>query len=360
MKKIVFGITSLTIGGAEKVLVDLANTLTDKYKVTILTIYNDEELKKELNEKVKVISIKKLNYKTSSFVTKKRLGLLFRTKYYCQKIYNKYIKDKYDIEVAFLEGPITNLFSISKNKKLYSFIHTDLTKHYSIDRCQKLIKIYEKYQKTVFVSEESKVNFSNIANNNISGDKLKVVYNYFDPERIIVKAQEQLKLPFNKDKINFLVVGRLVEAKGYERLIEVHKKISDKYNYEIFVIGEGPLKDQLSLKIKANKLTNSFHFIGKKDNPYPYIENCDYLLIPSIYEGYSMVAKEGIVLNKYILATKTGVVEALKGYPNYSICENDENSLLKLLEETLKKQPTIKKYKVKDNTIKQYIDIWEK
>ena len=39
MKKILFGITSLTLGGAEKVLVDLANELSKKYDVTIFTIY---------------------------------------------------------------------------------------------------------------------------------------------------------------------------------------------------------------------------------------------------------------------------------------------------------------------------------
>ena len=38
MKKILFGITSLTLGGAEKVLVDLANELSKKYDITILTI----------------------------------------------------------------------------------------------------------------------------------------------------------------------------------------------------------------------------------------------------------------------------------------------------------------------------------
>jgi hypothetical protein len=40
MKKIVFGITSLTIGGAEKVLVDIVNELKNKYDITILSIYD--------------------------------------------------------------------------------------------------------------------------------------------------------------------------------------------------------------------------------------------------------------------------------------------------------------------------------
>ena len=40
MKKILFGITSLTLGGAERVLVDLANALCDKYEITQEDICN--------------------------------------------------------------------------------------------------------------------------------------------------------------------------------------------------------------------------------------------------------------------------------------------------------------------------------
>ena len=46
MKKILFGITSLTLGGAERVLVDLANKLCEKYEITIFTIYANGELEK--------------------------------------------------------------------------------------------------------------------------------------------------------------------------------------------------------------------------------------------------------------------------------------------------------------------------
>ena len=49
MKKILFGITSLTIGGAERVLVDLANRLSEEYSITILTIYGKWLLKTTIN-----------------------------------------------------------------------------------------------------------------------------------------------------------------------------------------------------------------------------------------------------------------------------------------------------------------------
>ena len=62
MEKILFGITSLTLGGAERVLVDLANELSKKYEVTIFTIYANGELEKQLNNKIKVKNYKKCSY----------------------------------------------------------------------------------------------------------------------------------------------------------------------------------------------------------------------------------------------------------------------------------------------------------
>lgn len=62
MKKIIFGITGLTLGGAERVLVDVANKLIAKYDVTIFTIYAGGELEKELDSKIKLISLFNFKY----------------------------------------------------------------------------------------------------------------------------------------------------------------------------------------------------------------------------------------------------------------------------------------------------------
>ena len=57
MKKIVFGITNLDLGGAERVLVDITNDLVNKYDVTIFTLYGNGTFLKELDKKVKVAQV---------------------------------------------------------------------------------------------------------------------------------------------------------------------------------------------------------------------------------------------------------------------------------------------------------------
>ena len=129
MKKIIFGITSLTLGGAEKVLVDLANKLSENYDITILTIYAKGEFEKKLNSNVKLKTIFDFQFNELSNLKKKitALKILFFKKYY----YKKYIKRDYDIEIAFLEGPITRLFSVkNKNTRKIAWIHNDISKVY--------------------------------------------------------------------------------------------------------------------------------------------------------------------------------------------------------------------------------------
>ena len=52
MKKIVFGITSLRPGGAERVLIDIVNHFKNDYDITIFSIYGDGEFEKQLDEKI--------------------------------------------------------------------------------------------------------------------------------------------------------------------------------------------------------------------------------------------------------------------------------------------------------------------
>ena len=63
MKKVLFGITSLTLGGAERVLIDMVNKLSDTFDITIFTIYGKGELEKDLNQNIKIKRIFNNTYK---------------------------------------------------------------------------------------------------------------------------------------------------------------------------------------------------------------------------------------------------------------------------------------------------------
>lgn len=330
MKKILFGITNLEIGGAERVLVDLVNNLVNEYDIEILLIYGKGILLKELDERIKVTTLNEESYKNTNFIKRKLISFNLRRNSFRKKLYEKY--SEVDTVISFLEGPITNLFSEFSAKKI-TWIHTDISKHYNKNKINMYKKIYDKYDKIVLVSESAKESFNKVYNNEFN-NKVIVINNYIDKNRI--DKLKEIECDYSFDVPNFLVVARLVKAKGFERLINVHTLLK-KYglkNY-IYVIGDGPLRGELESLINKNNIGDTFKLLGEKENPYPYMKSCDVLLIPSLYEGYGMTAIEAKMLGKEIISTKTGVIEALNDYDNKIICENTDTALYSALKDNI-------------------------
>lgn len=337
-KSIVFGITKLDIGGAERVLVDIINNISDKFNITVFTIYSGGILEKELNNNVQIVSL----YQNQNRVLP--LYILLNSR----KIYNKFIKNNFDIEVAFLEGPITRIFRF-KNKKSVrkiAWVHNDITKVFGNDIKAKIKKkldksVYKNYDEIVFVSNENKNSFENLYGN--IGKQI-VIYNYLDKNRIIEKSKENKDILKKEETPIFVTVARLTKQKGIDRLIKVHKRIiDDGIKHKIYVIGDGVEKDKLKKLIKQFKIEKSFILLGKKENPYCYIKSADYFCLLSLYEGYGMVIEEAKIFNKPILITKTAAVEAVRDYENSLIIENNEEDIYDKLKKVLLKKIDIKR-----------------
>ena len=288
-KKIIFGITSLSIGGAERVLVDIVKELQNVYDITVFTIYGNGEFEKELKgTNVKLKTIFKKQRKEYGYIARKIVTTIYRCFY--NIIYELHIKNIYDIEVAFLEGPITRLFANSSNANKIAWVHTNMSLYYETTKYSKRKKkidekIYQRYNTIVFVSKDSREDFiKTFPNNNI---RKKVIYNFIDQKRIERKSREIEPYEIEPNIPSIVVVARLTKAKALDRLIEVHKRlIKDRIMHNIYIIGDGEERKNLEEKIKEYGIKKSFILLGKKENPYPYILKAKYFGLFSYAEGY--------------------------------------------------------------------------
>lgn len=359
MKKIVFGITSLTTGGAERVLVDIVNKLKDKYEITIFTLYSQGSFEKELEKKINLISLYNKSYNELSKLEK--IIIPIKVLICVKLIYKKYLKDKFDIQVAFLEGPITRIFKFGKKTKKIAWIHNDISKVFG-NNLKAKIKLYldksnyNKYDKLVFVSNENKNNFNNLYGLREFDKKEEVIYNYIDKERIQRLSEINLDdILIDKTCTSIITVARLVKQKAIDRLIKVHKKLLDEgIIHKIYVIGDGPEKENLKELIKILNVENSFILTGKKDNPYPYVKQADFFALLSKFEGYGMVLEEAKILNKDIIITNTAAIEAVKDYSKKLILENTEHAIFEGLKRVLKKEFT---FENNENFVENEYDI---
>ena len=330
-KKVIFGITSLELGGAERVLVDIVNKICDKYEITIFTIYDNGVLKKELRPEIKYQALYKSKYDELFYFKRKLIPI--KILLFSKRIYKKYIEGDYEVEIAFLEGPITRLFSNSSNKTFkIAWIHNDIKRVFGnglkaffkkkIDN-----RIYEKYDKIIFVSNENMKNFQEKYNCNNS-HRCSVIYNYINSELVLKKASSEMKVLEQSPEIKLVSVCRLVKQKGIDRFIRVHSRLlKDGIKHKVYIVGDGPEKQYLNRLIRQYNVSDTFILVGKKDNPYPYMNEADYFCLLSYFEGYGMVIEEAKILNKKIIITNTAAREALEGYKYGYIFDNNEEKI---------------------------------
>lgn len=270
----------------------------------------------------------------------KKIGVPLKVLLKSKKIYEKEIKENYDVEIAFLEGAITRLFSNQNEEtKKIAWVHNDIACVFGDNRKAKLKriidkKIYNKYQELVFVSKDNLSSFEKTYPE--VKNKKQVIYNYIDKNKVLEKAKEEVSEKIEENTTNLVTVARLVEQKGIDRLIEVHKKlIQEGLLSNFYIIGDGPEKEKLEELIHKENVEETFKLLGKKENPYPYIKMADYFCLFSRFEGYGMVIEEAKILNKPILITDTAAKEAVQDYNHYEITENSVDGIFELLKKVL-------------------------
>ena len=334
MKKILFVIQTLGGGGAEKVLINLLDNINyNKYKVDVLVISDEGVYKNKVNPNVEKISIFKGTDNIKNGIHRniykiyRRIGMKLIQKK--PSIARKFIKDKeYDIEVSFLEGLGAVIVAGGNCNKKIGWIHTDLSKYDSIISKAELEKSYDKMDKIIFVSEESKKGFLKIFEKFKNRDELlEVIYNPIDEDEIKRKSKENVD--YEKEEITLIAVGRLIKSKRIDRLIKIHKRLLDNgIKNEFVILGEGQEKKQLENLINELNVADTFKLVGFTDNPYKWINMADIYVMSSEYEGLPLVIAEAMTLNKPIVSTNvTGPNEMLHFGKYGLLVKNDDEEL---------------------------------
>lgn len=326
-KKILFVMYNLAGGGAEKVLVDILQHFDYKqYDVELALIKKRGIYLPDIPENVKITALFNRFTSALGFMLLRYLNIHFVNKL----IVRNRIKDNYHAIISFMEGKplVIHSYLTSHSEVNISWIHSDLftyhrTKNLSIygDKMEK--DCYCKMDKLVFVSKESSSQFDKLFNINVPKT---VVYNPIPKESIIQSANNT---PVAKNKIVIGNVARFVEVKRLDRLLRVAKRLKDdNYDIEFWLIGEGPLKDDLIQLQKQLGLEDYVIFKGFQKPAYPFIKQFDLLLVTSLAEGFPLVVCESICLGVPICSTRvTGSIEILDNGKFGVLTDHDDDSI---------------------------------
>lgn len=319
-KKVLFYIDSFDKGGTEKATLDLINNLDkEKFDITLMSRFPGGKFVKQLNTNI--------IYKSSLPISEHASKLYDRiVRSICNRlprkiVYRLLIHEKYDIEIACGDAFPSRIIGGSTNKKSkkISWIHMDITKdktitsNYTYEEGQEYFNVFDHI---VCVSNECKDRFQERFG---LENKLSMIYNVVLIENIINKGNE-LTPKYPENYLNIISVGRLTWQKGYDRLLEVCKKLNDlNYLFKLRIIGTGEDLDSLQSYIQNNNLENCVELLGYKDNPHPYIKSSNLYICASRHESFSLVVAESLILETPILTTKCTGPNELLNYGEFGI-----------------------------------------
>lgn len=111
-------------------------------------------------------------------------------------------------------------------------------------------------------------------------------------------------LPINPAYQNFVNIGRLSPEKNQANLILAFKTfVQEQPDARLYIMGDGVLKDELLDLIMTSGLKEKVFLLGQKPNPFEILVQCDYFILPSLYEGQPMVLLEAMTLGMTIIAS---------------------------------------------------------
>ena len=300
MKKILITNSHLKMGGIENSLVNLVNSIDhSKYEIDLFLIDKEGELLNKVSDKVNIYELNDF-YKTNFMITK----VLVRFPFLMKKFFKQ--NKKYDVAISYNGyNNITDMTSYYANcDKKIIWVHSDYLvrrKMSHVFKAQYLrMKFKYKYFDKIVCSSKGAMDSFNELEPNLAS-KTDYCYNI-----VKLKDNEQKSDDINLDgEINIVTLGRLVEQKGFDRFIEIIKKLRDSnYNVKGYIIGEGEKRDELTSLIKKNHLEDNVKLLGHISNPYGVLKKADVFLLTSYVEGFGIVLIEALSLGIPIVLPK--------------------------------------------------------
>lgn len=322
MKKILIVNDNMAMGGIQKSLVNLLKNIPSSYDITLLLFNKSGSLLQEIPQNIKIISpnkiygvlgmnrkelkkhpfllIAKLFLKMVAKLTSRRTAMkivgLFQKKYtgYDKVISYSHLTREKDFSNGC--GDFVLDKTISNNK--ICWIHCDYKNSgYSSEKNN---QEYSEFDKIVCCSDSVRKIFLNITG--LNAKKVYSLRNFYDLN-ILNLAEENTYL-YDEKYINLITVARLSKEKGIN--IFVNELIKSKRNdIRYYIVGDGPMKDDINSCIINNNLEKQVFILGEKNNPYKYMKNADYFVLPSIHEAAPIVFDEANLLDLPIISTPT-------------------------------------------------------
>ena len=328
-KKVICFLTSALVGGGvERVLIDTTHSLIEHFDIYIVSLYGepDHTIANQFPKDVKIICAKLPPDKIKTTIP-----------YMSKRHYEKIIQHiNYDYLIV-VNGAVYNAAFIKGAKNTIFWQHNDVITKYTNNRTSLKTLLAKLYFKVIY----NKYNCIWTVCDKISDDyrkafgckKVETISNPIKCDQILALAQKDCAIKFDKSKTNIVMVGRYVEEKGFDRVINImsNKSIMNAENVHLYIVGEGSCRKNYESMINDHELSDMVTLVGFDWNPYSYVSQADLFVCPSHLESFGLVIMEAMLLRIPVITTATtgGTYTTQNG--KYAWCVHSDEELANAL-----------------------------
>lgn len=266
-KRILFAVSSLGFGGAERVISELANNFSELDNEVYIMLVSNNKTSYKISSKIKVVDLNgKMIHKTGFLAICERMYLIRK--------FTKQINP--DIVISFLS--IINIYvcfslMLSKYKLIISERNDPRNDPKGIIKRAMRRLAYKFAQGFVFQTNTAKSYF-----NKKIQQKSIVIAN---------PVKSNLPQPNRGEKSKKIIaIGRLVEQKNYPLLIYSFNEIQNEFNdYKLYIYGEGKERRKIEELIKILSLENKIILKGNVANVHEEVADASLYVLTSHFEG---------------------------------------------------------------------------
>ena len=326
--KVIFTIHGLGVGGAEKFLVSLVNTLDqDRFDCTLISYSESNPLQGELNKSVDFhVIVRKSKFdltplnKTRKLVKTLEPDVLFSVGFFSFSLFH--------LATLFLKTPV---------KRLISY-HTTIQRSLKDDIMMKIyLKLLRKGDKIIGVCQ-NQIDYTS-ERYNVAESKFEYIYNGVDSShwRIPVDLSEKMQIrdkfaiPHSAKVIIMTAAFRI--EKNHDGALEAFKLLLENTSEEVYLmfVGDGPLKPSIMLLADDKGLKDKVFFTGKIDDVRPYYWASNVFTLTSTgVETFSIAGLEALSCGLPIVLTDIGGAnEMIHEGENGFLCSTNPNDIAK-------------------------------
>jgi glycosyltransferase involved in cell wall biosynthesis len=302
--KVLFFISSLEGGGAERVMVNLLGNIKESRIEPVLILLHpatESPYREYLPEKTKVIVVER---RSDSFFAKIRQFMSF-------------------VKCVHRESPRIILSMLTHNNimalcaGILLRIRVIACAHITLGEVIKtggearmlgvsvaaLVNIFYGFaDRVITVSEGIKRDL--IEEFRIPARKIQVIYNPIDCDAVTELSTIPSEHPFMKGREPVVVgAGRLVAQKRFDILIKAFSSVVKEMDARLIILGEGPGRETLQKLVRDLGMEDKVSLAGFQGNPYQFFSGADVFVLSSAYEGLPMVMLEAMACGVPVIST---------------------------------------------------------